>query len=295
MALAGTFGAFRDFVHDQRPLVREVVQAMIKYNETHDKGELPTLLPKTEGYLAPAERQALIYDLANYDKEVKTLVDGEQKQEKVIDILKRLEENTKMVEEAPPATSDAELNKALAEVANGENLVPAEALRLAMDIVNGKLEKMMQEKEVGIEPNMILAIAWLERQGYEMLKGLIYEDQQGAYKKPWLQSILKFQELTASAQPFNAEEFGKFITKLSRTKELKEAYKSVMNRTLRQVSDLASSYSKTTKPHISGALWSGNIAHELTALGDLKPATTAYGERHKKEQEVPLHLRNTGD
>jgi fructosamine-3-kinase len=222
-------------------------------------------------------------------------VDGEQKQEKVIEVLKRLENNTRLVEEAPPATSDAELNKALAEVANGENLVPSEALRLAMDIVNGKLEKMMQEKEVGIEPNMILAIAWLERQGYAILKNLSYEDQQGAYKKPWLHSILKFQELTASAQPFNAEEFNKFILKLSRAKDLKEAYKSVMNRTLRQVSDLATVYGKTNKSHISGALWSGNIAHELTALTDLKPATTTYGDRHKKEQEMPLHLRNTGD
>ena len=82
---------------------------------------------------------------------------------------------------------------------------------------------------------------------------------------------------------------------MKRTKEPREAYKLVQKRILKNVSDLASFYNKTSKPHISGALWSGNIAHEFTSLTDSKPATTVYGERHKKEKEAPLHLRNTGD
>ncbi len=288
------FGSFRDFIHDQRPLVREVVQAMVRYYETGDRADLEVLLPKTEGYLGTQERQAQIYDLANYDKEVEADVYGKKVNEKVIDVLRRLEENTKIVDEQPPVTSNVELNQCLQDFQR-EDVQATQVLQRALDALNIELEEAIKNSAVGIEPNTILAIAWLERKGFEALQGLDYESQQSAYTKPWFHALLKFQELTASGQPYNAEEFNKFIAKLSRTKDLKEAYKAVMARTLSRVSELAKVYSKTSKSHISGALWSGNIAHELTALTDLRPATTAYGEKHKKEQEVPFHLRNTGD
>jgi len=294
LSLAGTFGALRDFIHDQRPLVREIIQAMVKYYESHDDSELKPLLPKTGGYLAPQERQDKIYDLTNYDKEVKATVNGQETTNKVIDILKRLEENTKIIDETPPTVTDPELNKLLQDFQR-EDVKPTEVLQHALERVNFLLTTAIKKKVVGIEPSMILTITWLERQGFEALQNMTYEDQQSAYTKPWLQALIKFQELTASTQPFNEEEFDKFIKKVAHTKEPREAYRLVAKRTFKNVADLASVYGKTSKPHISGALWSGNVAHEFTALTDFKPATTTYGERHKKEQEVPLHLRNTGD
>lgn len=291
LELRGSFGALRDFIHDQRPLVREVIRAMVKYHDTHDKSELQSLLPQTEGYLSWDERQKIIYDLSRYDKTVETH-DG--KKEPVIDVLKRLEENTKITEEVPPETSDAELNKAMQELSEGKFL-DKNLLQKAMDRINSQLEDMQDKNEVGIEPNMILAIAWLERKGYKAVKDMHYEDQLSAYAKPWFHSVLKFQELTASAQLFDKEEFDGFIAKLNSSKDLKGAYGLVMDRTLKNVSGLASVYMQSSKPHITGALWSGNLAHELTALTDLKPADSIMGKKHRKEQEAPLEFKNTGD
>ena len=181
------------------------------------------------------------------------------------------------------------------ELAEEKDFVPKDLLQKAMDTVNSKLETMADQKEVGIEPNMVLAIAWLERKGYRAVRDMTYEDQLSAYKKPWFHSALKFQELTASAHPFDEKEFNDFTKKLDRSKNLKEAYRLVMDRTLKNVSELADVYMKNSKSNVTGALWSGNLAHELTALTDLKPADSIMGKKHRKEQEKPLEYKNTGD
>lgn len=292
IAIEQFFGLLKDYIHSEKPLVREVVRAMIKYYETKDNSELESLLSET-GFLNDQKNKNKIYDLSNYDQQV--LVDGENQEKKVIDILKRLRDNTEVVYDNPPITSDKELNDALNRIRDEGNNISSEVLESALGFMNERLEKMMQDKEVGIGPNMIMAIAWLERCGYNFLKKMTYEDQQGAHKASWFHSILRFQELTASLKQFNEEEFNEFISELLEFEDSKDAYKFVANRTLTHTKELAKVYSKTSKPYISGALWSGTITHELIDMTDLKPATTAYGRRHRSEQEIPAPLRNTGD
>ncbi|MDD3190813.1 MAG: hypothetical protein PHI66_03940 [Candidatus Pacebacteria bacterium] len=292
IAIEQFFGLLKDYIHGEKPLVREVIRAMIKYYETKDNSELESLLPDT-GFLNDQKNKDKIYNLSNYDRQA--LIDGENHERKVIDILKRLRDNTEVVDENPPVTSDKELDDVLIRIKDKGNDISSEVLKSAFDLINEKLEEMMQDKEVGIGPNMIMAIAWLERCGYDFLKKMTYEDQQGAHKASWFHSILRFQELTASLKQFNEEEFNGFISELSGLENSKDAYKFVANRMLINTKELAKVYSKTSKSFMVGALWSGNITHELIDMTDLKPATTAYGRRHRGEQEISVHLRNIGD
>lgn len=275
------FGALRDLIHDQNPFVHKVVKAMLDYYTTNDKSELLRLLPLTKGYLGPQSRQDEILDLGRYNEEV-------------VDTLKRVEKNTQPVEEIPPVTSDEELNKMMNELSEKDS-VWASLLEKAFDRVNSYLESMQDRKEVGIEPNMVLAIAWLERQGHRAIKEMPYEDQVSAYKMSWFHSTLEFQELTSSAHPFDKKDFEEFTKNLSGIGDYKEAYKLVMERVLKNISGLSDIYRQSGKPDIIGALWSGNLTHELIALVDPKETNSTYWKRYRKEQETPLDLRNTGD
>jgi len=266
------FGTLRDLIHDQHPLVPDIIRAMLEYYETHDKSVLEPLLSQTGGYGSKETRKA-IYDLSKYDEET-------------LEILRRLAKNTEKINESsePPETSDAELNTAIKELAKEKKFVPKELLQKTLDIVNSKLETMTAQGEVGIEPNMILAVAWLEGKAYRAIRDMDYETQLSAFKQPWFHSILKFQELTASARDFNKEEFDSFIKKLKDCKTMEEAYRLVIDRILTNLSELAQIYQKTSKAHITGALWSGNIADALIELTELKEASTSLGKKFRKEK-----------
>lgn len=288
LAMSRDFGALRDFIHDQRPLVREVINAMVKYYETKDPSELKLLLPKTKGYLDEEKKIDSILDLSKYDNDV---LDKDKKEMKVIDVLRRLAENTKTVEEKPVKTSELKLNvelEKLSDISSEENLLDT------LQSMNSLVEKAVLEKKIGIEPNMILALAFIERKVFAYLQKLTYEDQTGLYKKPWFIELMKFQELTNSTE-YNSEDFNKFMQELETSKSSEAAYKLISNRVVWHITDLAKIYKATAKHDISGALWSGNVSHELIGISDWKPATTRYGERHREEQMKPEYLRNMGD
>ena len=292
LTLAGTFGALRDFIHDQRPIVHGVLKAMIEYYETGNKDKLQALLPKTEGYLGSAERQETILNRENYEKEVEETINGEKRKTKAINVLRRLVVNTTPIVDDVLLTSDEELNRLMRQI---KDYVTEEALEKVLGYINEKLSSMMNKGEIGIEPNLVLALAWIERKAFGILQKLSYEEQMGAYKKKWFHSILKFQELTNSSKEFNEKEFQAFLKKILNAESDVEAYKIIGKRILENISELAKSYKAVGRVHITGALWSGNVTHELIGLTDFKPASTRYGEKHRAERQVPVWMRRTGD
>ncbi len=153
----------------------------------------------------------------------------------------------------------------------------------------------MKQDEIGIEPNHILAYGWLEQKGFRQVQGMTYEDQLGAYKQDWFHTLLRFQELTASRMPFDAEDFESFIAEASQKRSPHDAYRMIIDRTLKNVSGLANKYAEQEKEQRVGALWSGNTVHEITGLTELRPAETAIGRRHRAEALLPDHQRITGD
>jgi hypothetical protein len=271
---------------------------MVDYYQNGDKSRLELLLPKTGGYLGSEERQAMILDRDNYEMEVEEIVNGEKRKVRAIDVLKRLAENTKPVAVKPPVTSDKTLNELMSALLTQSTRIQGvspELLGQTYDYVNGRLVEMINRGEVGIEPAMVTALAWLERQGFYVLQKMNYEDQLGAFKKRWFHSVLLFQELTASPNNYSQAEFQEFIDHVVKSQDDREAYRLVSKRILENLSVLARKYKAEGKAERAGALWSGNIAHELIGLTDLKPASTAYGKRHREERLRPESERLRGD
>lgn len=285
LTLAAPFGALRDFVHDQRPYVHEVIEAMVKYYDTGDSKQLLSVLDKVDpGYLGSEDRRACLLDKNSYDTPNNETV-------KPIDVLRRLNENTKPVEETPPVTSDETLNQLLQGLAENDNQVN---LQQALDYTNHRLIAIMQEGEIGLEPNLILAFAFLDKKGFQALQKLKYEDQQSAYRQGWFYSVLRFQELTASANNYDERNFQQFLNQITNSESPQAAYRLITRRELENASKLARIYKKSGKENSVGALWSGNITHELIGLTNLRPAITEQGrkaviEANKRVSEPGYH------
>lgn len=284
LTLAAPFGALRDFVHDQRPYVHEVIDAMVNYYDTADSKQLLSVLDKVDpGYLGSEGRRALLLDRNNYDiptEERRAEGNPQNETVKPIDILRRLNENTKPAEDTIPVTTDETFNKLLKGLAQNGNQA---ALQQVLDYINSRLMVMMQRGEIGIEPNLILAFAFLDKKGFQVLQKLNYEDQLGAYKQGWFYSILRFQELTSSPLDYNEGEFHQFLSQVASAESAQAAYRLIAQREVVNVSKLARIYNDMGKGNKAGALWSGNIAHELIGLTDLRSPITEQGRKAVKE------------
>lgn len=295
LTLRHPFGILRDFIHDQRPYVHEVIGAMLEYYDTGNSAPLLAVVDKTDYLKEKSHHQALLaLDLYNDEVEEEDGTPTPTKLVRPIDVLRRLYENTKPVQDAPPATSDANFDVLLKQLAEGSDVGHA-FLKQAVDYANDKLIDMIQRGEVGIDPNFVLALSWIGRKGFEALQKLTYEGQMEAYAQPWFHSILRLQELTWSSTGYDGDEFQEFLKNVSNAKNPQEAYRLISQRGIGHISSLAARYKEIGKDERTGALWSGNIAHELTGLTDPRPATTEYGRRHRDEAQKPEHKRLSGD
>ena len=268
---------------------------MVHFYDTGDRTALDAVVAKTD-YFNSVYRREVLAEKVLYDKAIEYTENNETYKIKPIDVLRQLDKNTEPIEDAPPITSDPEFNKklqdAVSEKAKGK--ISLDTVGSVIGYANSMLLEMMQKKEIGIEPNHVLAIGWLEHEAFKVLQNLKYEDQYGAYKQVWFQNILKFQELTASSKQFNQEEFDAFLKQIE-TSDLKTAYRLIAQRTLEHIGELADVYKREGKEDRIGALWSGNVSHELIGMVDLKPAITTFGMRHREEQLRPEPDRLRGD
>lgn len=295
LCLDSPFGRLRDLIHDQRPLVHDVLQKMVEYYYNARRcNALKAVLARTD-YLSSPECITVILDRSRYDQVVKEI--DTKRKIKVIDLLRRLVENTRPVMEIPPITSDPDLNAKLVAVAEqkGKGGVSDEAFTNAVNHVNEVMLRGMTSGEVGIEPNLVLAIAWIERQCFMKLQNLTFERASSVHTAPWFRSILQFQELTASPNNFDPKEFERFLSSLDEAGSGESASSLIRQRVMNHVYALAKIYIAIGKAERTGALWSGNVAHELMLPSAMRRAETIVGERYQKEQSVPHCMRSTGD
>ena len=298
LTLSAPFGALRDFIHDQRPLVHETIQTMVDYydDKSGSQIKLKNILLKTEGYLASEKRMIPILDKELYDKPI-----AERKTKlliKPIDILRRLNKNTQPIETIPPITPDHELNKKISifmESKKQLNYIPEKPLQEIFTHINNLLQEMVKTNEIGIHPHIINVISWLEHEGCQFVKNLFYEEQLSAYKKKWFHELIKFEQLTMSPRTFDEKQFQQFVDTITQS-DMRTAYRLVQERALDDIYHLAKHYKEKGKTERIEALWSGNIIDALIELAaDLKPAESIAGEKFRQEDLKPFHERLTGD
>lgn len=296
------FFNLRDMIHDQIPGIHDLISAMIDYyenpeNDEGSKSKLVSSLIKC-GYIAADSKEKDSYlDRSLYEKIFETDVDGERKKEKAIDILKRLKENTCPRIEEPPVTSDENLNQKMLELKQNakDKIKVKECLEATLDYVNEKIINFVQTNQIGVEPNFVLALAYLNRQAFLAMQALTYEDQIAAFKQSWFYSVLKFQELTCSASSeFQEDNFSQFISSIYKADSDVTVYKIVQMRVLENVKRLADYYVSIGKPDWVRFLWTGNLTDQLIGLTELRPAETIYGRQHRKERINP-EVNRRGD
>ncbi|MFH1089284.1 MAG: hypothetical protein V1716_02570 [Candidatus Uhrbacteria bacterium] len=280
-------GNLRDFIHDQRPFVHELILAMIKFYETGDKRSLETVLSNIKQDHLQSLRSSKdfesFFDPDLYNEPVRQRLVGQEPKETTavpaIEILRRLEVNTRSMQEIPPPTSFADVNQSLDELCKNK-LIRLETLTEVLDSINNLLTSMMASHEVGIEPTVVVAVSWLEQKLCTLLDGMCYEEQLTAYKQPWFEAILKFAELISSSKVFDEQEFFDFISKVKSSDN--KAYFLISQHFMTNVNKLCKIYQSRGREDC-GFLWSGNLVHEIMKLVDPKGASTALGEKFAQE------------
>lgn len=284
LLLAGDFGILLDLIHDQRPGVNDVVAAMRDYYVTKDPSELEVAMDRTDYLKTDKRSREWVLNLESYDK------DSGNGDETLIDVVCRVEGNTRSIDVQVPDTKDEIMHEILQRVDAGE----PEALGEAFAHLNHSLLEKVQAGEIGIEPDDIKVISWMEHQGFKKLQGLEYEEQVGVANEEWFKQVLLFQELTASTG-FNAVDFEKFMHSVENAQHAHDSLKLVAQHAQERAKELADAYIANGWGEKTGAIWSGNIMHELAGLGDLRRAKSAALGRHLAEIARPMRERYRGD
>ena len=296
IALQGVLWDGRDFIHDERPGVHELIGAMVDFYDSKDNPEthakktaklqkvVNTRLDPKNRYFYGGFDGEKCFDLANYDTILEGTVradtrsDEDYDQVPAIDVLRRLEENTRQISLEKPHSGDAELD-ALIEKAmvsqsqDGENFVDFQS---AGELVT-RANQILAEKQGGVNltPSFIKTLSYIERVETYAMRGISHKDYQELGFDPGFKEICRFHELTSTNRPYsegNFEQFWRgFMTEFGRDwpNNVTSAYGRLSQHILSDLESLAKSYNEQGAPrYMTDSLWSGNLNHELVGLTD---------------------------
>lgn len=271
------FRPLRIAIHDQRPGVNKVLAAMLAFYDNGDSSKLITAM-HSSGIFADKDYSHWddMFNIGSYEHEVSPDSENDNSNHLlVVDILRRLEKNTRPRSDKPPISPDDQLNILLDAIyaTDGHDL-RAKTLKATI-YLNELLSEMYRDNTVGIDPTIIECVSWLQQKQYQVMQDLSYEDQIKASEKVWLIDFLRSHELTHNID-FNEEDFDNFIDSLANRND-KSVYISISRRILTQVQKLADKYAAIGKKDWVDSLWSGNLTHELIGLVDCRKPKTKVG------------------
>ncbi|MEK7461242.1 MAG: hypothetical protein AAB647_03460 [Patescibacteria group bacterium] len=279
-------GSLRDIIHGNKAGLHQLVTAIITYYETGDSTPLKT----TAQWDLLNERDQ--QDLLNqqYETSVRQATSEDELDYrsggyiKLIDILRRIEVNTRPISIEPPEVSDSHVQQFLKiylEAMKEKDVFGRlESITTTLQSINADIEARIDRTELGISPNMIEAYSWLEHQAAVLVRSIPFEAQMGMYESAWLLELMKFHELTGTIGSFDSKEFSEFTQKLRQSTE-DVSRKSLFDRLIKQVSDLTETY--RLQRYDPRMVWSGNLTAELLALQSPHKAQTPIGERFRNE------------
>jgi len=271
------FGILRDFIHDQRPNIHQLVKAMIDYYDSKGerRAELEYALDQTDYFdRNRPENRNRVLDLNNYAIQAK---DGEVE----IDILRRVAINTEPIPELPPETKDSTINELVSAY---QESVSKENLNKILAVINNRLKNSINENEIGIDPTLVELIAWTENTCFKNIQALNFEEQMAAFRQPWFQETIKFVDLISNSEYDEAttEAFLQEINSHSQG-DWKAVYNMIGKHAIEISNRLVNIYNQEDRGDWAKAVWSGNCLHELMTLTEARKAETMVGQRMADE------------
>ncbi len=279
----------RDFIHDERPGVNEVLVAMRDFYEHHNdedadkyRARLEELEEKYHFHVLPNA-----FKIEAYEKPVPANSDGYlgedgSPEDTALDILNRLIENTKPDVLKAPVTDDPELNELMMKIApianerTGEVHVDFNAVSEAVARMNALI--LQNKNKQGIRPSIIAAIAFLDKMSAYALRGLERKDLEELPFDSGFKEMVRFSQLTSSTEYDEKsfeDEYRQMVDKISEaygedyvnSQNVTEAYRILHQMIIHNMQSLSRYYEqKKNTARFSEALWSGNLSDELIGL-----------------------------
>lgn len=286
-------GILRDQIHDQMPGTHAIVNAMIAYYEdpNHDPEPLRATCRTSRSYFSAGYRPDCvehILDLQNYDR-ITTVrsADGTERQERTIDVLRRVAKNTQRpFEQGVPcplpevATAHDEITRAIHE----QRRIPSQESLELIRSLNHDLQKRLETKTPSLTPSYIRFVVWTDQLAFHILQDYRFEEQLGAYKTPLFKEMLRFHELRY-ANPYDETAFETWYAKLLNPDRTDQAstYQAIAQHVLGHIANASRLLQFSHREHQQDLLWSGNLADQLIGFVDMREATTAIGKRKRSE------------
>ncbi len=289
--LQGTIIGGRDFIHDERPGINEMLVAIKDYynhRNSDDSANYKFRLAELEdkyhfGVLPNA------FNIEAYEKPIEYMSKHNHAEEgnvneTALDILNRLIKNTRPNLLEAPKTKNEELNKLMENISptmnerTGEVLVDFDKVGMAVAKMN---ETLLQNKgKQGIYPSTVSAIAFLDKMSAHALRNASRKDLQELPFDPKFKEMVRFSQLTSSIE-YNENDFEnqyrQIVDKFSEaygddnvdSLKIVEGYQVLSQQILKNVQELSKNYSsKSVTARFSDAVWSGNLSDELIGLFD---------------------------
>ena len=310
IALSQTYGKLRDLIHDEIRGIDEVIDQMVAFYDS--KGKSPT-----DKIIKALGKDNAALELSSYEKNITYKTRDRKKiTESNIVVLRRLQENMRQSREKCPQNGGE--NQELINDIENSKYVPGKKLRALLTVFNQRLAARTEAKEIGITPQEIELINWLDKKSQQYLNDMSFEEQCGFYKTPLCYEILKFNELANSpAAEFSRQEFEHFYqTQVLYAPTMQQAYQNIANRQNKNMFGLMAKYHTIAENNIRQAKFifsdpesvysesfkssaledirmqrearisqiaSGNSLKALQNLTQYKDASCEVGARYRKE------------
>lgn len=289
LRLQDTIIGGRDFIHDECVGVNEVLSAIKDYYDNRNSEDSEKYKQKLEELEKKYHFGVLPYALnfEKYEQPIEYMAEGSvadagSPDERAIDILNRLVENTRPNLIQAPVTKYPELNNLMNGIVplineqTGEVRVDINEVGAAVTAINELILKNRDKQ--GIYPSTISAIAFLDKMSTYALRGVKSKEAKELVFDPDFKEIVRFSQLTSSVG-YNENDFEKKYNQIlgkvgEAYKEdeiddsvVAEGYRILSQNILQNMQSLGKKYaSKSTTKRFSEAIWSGNLSDELIGL-----------------------------
>ena len=248
IAVNDAFPRLRSYIHNQQPEQHKLLKRIVLYYDAV-KGLDPNLdvdyrQKKLERVLNYVEKNFPeynlkddnLFDIKKYDAPTR---DSQGNQTTNIEILRRLMNNTTPRTLETPQINDPHTKHLLEEIMDTTYpFAKHDTYGTYLQKLNNHLERKMKAGAIGIQPKTINSILWSERRGFMVLQNMDAGYQLHAFRSPWFKEILRFYELTNSAEDTPKNDLDTFLSSI-KDMEMEEAYQQVSFRVSRDILSLS--------------------------------------------------------